>query len=97
MPEVRFSTIFKGPVRRLRLSGGRQRKIRSRTSNFLEKQFAPQLGLAPRNTEAMQEVMRQLQVARGFQVNAGDGLIELKKGVYVGGLQPTLEALRLRP
>jgi predicted AAA+ superfamily ATPase len=55
------------------------------------------LGLTPRPTTSMELAMKDLGIRRGFQVNSSDTLEELRRGVFVGGLVPVMEALGLKP
>jgi predicted AAA+ superfamily ATPase len=59
--------------------------------------FEMKLGLTAKDTRPMKTVMAELGIRRGYQVNAGDELVALEKGIWVGGIRQTIEALRLRP
>lgn len=59
--------------------------------------FEVKLGLAPRDTRPMKTAMADLRVRRGYQVNAGMGLVALEKSIWVGGLREVIEELGLRP
>jgi predicted AAA+ superfamily ATPase len=55
------------------------------------------LGVTPRPTTSMELAMKDLGIAKGYQVNSSDTLEKLKPGVFVGGLVPVMEALGLTP
>ena len=59
--------------------------------------FEMKLGLAVKDTRPMKTAMADLGVRRGYQVNAGDDLVALEKGVWVGGIRPIIEELGMRP
>lgn len=59
--------------------------------------FKMKLGLAVKDTRAMKTAMSDLGIRRGYQVNAGEDLVALEDGIWVGGLRQVIEALRMRP
>jgi predicted AAA+ superfamily ATPase len=59
--------------------------------------FEVKLGLAVSDTRPMKTAMADLGVRRGFQANAGTGLVALEKGVWVGSLRQVIEELGMRP
>ncbi len=59
--------------------------------------FEMKLGLAVKDTRAMKTAMSDLGIRRGYQVNAGEDLVALEDGIWVGGLRQVIEALRMRP
>ena len=46
---------------------------------------------------SMKLAMKDLGMKRAFQVNSSDALKALRPGVFVGGLVPEMEALKLKP
>jgi len=59
--------------------------------------FEVKLGLAVRDTRPMKTVMADLGIRRGYQVNAGEDLVALEDGIWVGGLRQVIETLKMRP
>lgn len=55
--------------------------------------FEMKLGLAMRDTSPMKTAMADLGIRRGYQVNAGEELVALEDGVWVGGIRQVIEAL----
>ena len=55
------------------------------------------LGITPRPTTSMELAMKDLGMKRAFQVNNSDALDALRPGVFVGGLVPVMEVLKLKP
>ncbi len=59
--------------------------------------FEMKLGLTARDTRPMKSAMADLGIKRGYQVNAGEGLVALEKGIWVGGIREVIESLKMRP
>ncbi|MCC6527022.1 MAG: ATP-binding protein [Polyangiaceae bacterium] len=55
------------------------------------------LGLTPKAIGPATVAMADLGLRRYYQVNASDGLVPLRPGMWAGGLVPVLDALGLRP
>ena len=55
------------------------------------------LGLTPPDTRGLETCMADLSLRRGYVVNASKQPMEIRRGVWMGGLQALLEALRLTP
>ncbi|MGH7272071.1 MAG: ATP-binding protein, partial [Polyangiaceae bacterium] len=59
--------------------------------------FEMKLGLSVKDTRPMKTAMADLGIQRGYQVNAGQELVQIERGIWVGGIRQVIEALRLRP
>ena len=55
--------------------------------------FEMKLGLSARDTRPMKAAMADLGIRRGYQVNAGEDLVELQDGIWVGGIRKVVEAM----
>jgi predicted AAA+ superfamily ATPase len=59
--------------------------------------FEMKLGVTARDTRPMKTAMADLGIRRGYQVNAGEDLVALEKGIWVGGVRQVIEAAGMRP
>jgi hypothetical protein len=59
--------------------------------------FEVKLGLTAGDTRPMKTAMGDLGIRRGYQVNAGEELVALEKGIWVGGIRQVIEAAGMRP
>jgi hypothetical protein len=59
--------------------------------------FEMKLGLTARDTRPMKTAMADLGIRRGYQVNAGEELVALEKGIWAGGIRQVIEAAGMRP
>jgi predicted AAA+ superfamily ATPase len=59
--------------------------------------FEVKLGVTARDTRPMKTAMADLGIRRGYQVNAGEELVALEKGIWVGGVRQVIEATGMRP
>ena len=59
--------------------------------------FEMKLGLTARDTRPMKTAMADLGIRRGYQVNAGEDLVLLEKGIWVGGIRQVIQAAGMRP
>jgi predicted AAA+ superfamily ATPase len=59
--------------------------------------FEMKLGVTARDTRPMKTAMADLGIRRGYQVNAGEDLVALEKGIWVGGIRQVIEAAGMRP
>ncbi len=57
--------------------------------------FEVKLGLTVRDPRPMKSAMADLGIRRGYQVNAGEEIVPLEKGIWVGGLRAVIEALHM--